>query len=121
MPTAIDALRAVALCLVPAFLLNACASASTREDPISFQAFEAADVDHDGKLSLAEAETIAELKGRIPPVYSEGRPVDGSASFERLFDRLDTDHSGLLSWNEIRAGRFPKFRAPPIPNSPNDR
>ncbi|EIT68937.1 MULTISPECIES: EF-hand domain-containing protein [Hydrocarboniphaga] len=74
-------------------LLAACGGRDVRDEgPITFQQFEAADVDHDGKLSKAELEAIPELAP--------------------YFDRMDTDHSGFLSWTEVRAGRFPVFRMP---------
>ena len=74
-------------------LLAACGGPAVRDEgPITFQQFEAADLDHDGKLSKSELEAIPELAP--------------------YFDRMDTDHSGFLSWTEVRAGRFPVFRMP---------
>ena len=74
-------------------LLSACGGQDLRDEgPITFKQFEAADTDHDGKLSKTEIEAIPELAP--------------------YFDRMDTDHSGFLSWTEVRAGRFPVFRMP---------
>jgi hypothetical protein len=74
-------------------LLVACGGRDVRDEgPITFQQFEAADTDHDGKLSKTELDAIPELAP--------------------YFDRMDTDHSGFLSWTEVRAGRFPVFRMP---------
>ena len=74
-------------------LLAACGGRDVRDEgPITFQQFETADLDHDGKLSKSELDAIPELTP--------------------YFDRMDTDHSGFLSWTEVRAGRFPVFRMP---------
>lgn len=76
-------------------LLSACGGQVLRDEgPITFKQFEAADRDHDGKLSKSELEAIPELAP--------------------YFDRMDTDHSGFLSWTEVRAGRFPVFRMPKL-------
>jgi len=72
-----------------AFMLVACAGGGGRSqdgrwiDGISFEQFDAADTDHDGKLDRAEVE----------------------AAFPQLlphFGRLDSDKSGFLSWNELK-------------------
>lgn len=74
-------------------LAAACGGRDVRDEgPITFQQFEAADLDHDGKLSKSELDAIPELAP--------------------YFDRMDTDHSGFLSWTEVRAGRFPVYRMP---------
>lgn len=104
--------RLTASVLVLAGALSACAgpSRSPDEPPIPFRVFEAADANKDGKLDREEALTIPDL--------AEG--VRGSVvmNFETLFQRLDADHSGLLSWNELRAARFPIYPLPRIQGSP---
>lgn len=50
---------------------------------ISFERFDAADTDHDGKLSRAEVEPA------FPQLLLH-------------FGRLDSDKSGFLSWNELK-------------------
>jgi hypothetical protein len=62
-------------------------------------AFKKIDTNHDGQISKAEFETVAEKVAERRGKTSEGR-------LERLFDRLDTDHSGSLSSLE-----FEKLRA----------
>ncbi len=77
-------------------VLAACGSGKVRDDgPVSFQQFEAADADHDGKLDREEVNAIPELAP--------------------YFSRMDTDRSGYLSWSEVRAGRFPVYRMPMPP------
>lgn len=99
MPPLPSRLLAVAVAAVVA----ACSSDASRQrdrSPITFQAFDDADADHDGKLNHAEVAAVAEFEPLL-----------------RYFDRIDTDHSGFLSWNEVRAARFPVFRAPKLPES----
>jgi len=66
--------------------------------PIPFQAFEDADTNHDGRLDRDEVAAVPDFE-----------------PLSRVFERIDADHSGYLSWNEIRAGRFPFYRLPPLP------
>lgn len=61
--------------------------------PMEFERFEAADLDRDGKLNREEFAAVA------PEVAPR-------------FDRIDTDRSGYLSWNEVRAARYPVIREP---------
>jgi hypothetical protein len=58
-------------------------------------AFKKIDTNHDGQISKAEFETVAEKMAA-----RRGRSPGGRA--ERLFDRLDTDHSGSLSQGEFQ-------------------
>ena len=58
-------------------------------------AFKKIDTNHDGQISKAEFETVAEKMAE-----RRGRTRGGRA--ERLFDRLDTDHSGSLSQGEFQ-------------------
>jgi Ca2+-binding EF-hand superfamily protein len=79
--------------------LAACAGDPERErSPIAFKVFDDADTNHDGKL---DREEVAAVPGLQPLLLR--------------FDRIDSDHSGFLSWNEVRAARFPIFRPPPLP------
>lgn len=66
--------------------------------PIPFQAFEDADTNHDGRLDRDEVAAVPDFE-----------------PLSRVFERIDADHSGYLSWNEVRAGRFPFYRLPPLP------
>lgn len=96
MPTLSSRLLAAALLV----LLAACAGDPERDrSPITFKLFDDADTDHDGKLDRAELAAVPELE-----------------PLARYFDRIDTDQSGYLSWAEVRAGRFPVFRAPKLPH-----
>lgn len=91
-------LRPCRLVLLLGLGLSGCASDGPVDGgPIRYQAFESADLDHDGKLNRDEAATLLEIA--------------------RYFERLDADHSGYLSWSEVRAGRFPVFRPPLLPDS----
>jgi hypothetical protein len=92
------------LCLLAIVLpacLAACQSDAARErerSPIPFKVFDDADTNHDGKLDRDEVAAVPELEPLL-----------------RHFERIDSDHSGFLSWNEVRAARFPIFRPPPLP------
>jgi hypothetical protein len=59
------------------------------------RAFKKIDTNHDGQISKAEFETVAEKMAE-----RRGRAPGGRA--ERLFARLDTDHSGSLSQGEFQ-------------------
>lgn len=87
-------LRIWQLWLAP-LVLAACASGPNPEEgqKITFERFEAADRDGDGKLSREEFEAA----------YPEQA---------MLFDRLDSDRSGRVSWGEMKAMRF-GFPRPP--------
>jgi len=80
-----------------AVLLSACGP--RRDVPggdIEFSEFEAADLDHSGLLDRAEVEKA------FP-------------HWIRAYDRIDSDHSGLISWPEARVSRLPRLRQPEMP------
>lgn len=93
----------VALIAATAGSIAACGAApgrfGGRLGEIKFEAFEAADTDHDGKLSRLETAAAFPEHGHY-------------------FKNLDSDASGYLSWQEVKLGRLPQPMPPRMPGPP---